>query len=270
MTRLRLVSPRAGRLAARCWSATVGLAGLAATTLATGKQTKVLPHVSDDLVFWSAVGVAGAATLTSAGFGVRDFVGTGRAKAQQRVHKALVAFLAQVSEEKAVKLLDLGVSVFVPARRLVWGWLPLRTTLVRVLRYRIDDHPRPSNVRWQGNKGAVGTCWETGTAIHRDWHVQRANYGAEGPTRAEFDALDPELRDGFEYAEYISIGKKYDEVLAVPIVSEQGATVGVVSVDVAGRAGLQTCVLNDSGLEAALDFVTRVIAEDIDRLYSQA
>lgn len=82
---------------------------------------------------------------------------------------------------------------------------------------------------------------------------------------ADFEQVSSDDQDGFTYEEFVRIGGKYSEVMAFPVLSVGGAMLGVISVDVAARAGVASCVL-DTELEGVVAATSALLAEDIDML----
>lgn len=261
------MSPRVVRWLTNIWLATLGLAGAAVTLLVALHEWKHTKWPPDSLIFWSVLAVAVATTVDKVVGIFRRYRARERSKAEARTQKALVALLVEISESKHVNIQDLGVSVFVPRWR-VWRWGSGRV-LVRVMRFRLDDHPQPSPVRWTKGKGAVGSCWETARMVHRPWRTQRAEYSSPSLTAEEFSRIPTDEQDGFEHREFVAIADKYSEVLAAPVLSEVGAIVGVVSVDVAARAGVFKDILKD-GVEAQIDAAATLIRDDLGQLYAQS
>lgn len=181
-----------------------------------------------------------------------------RETARTRVNNVLAALIVELWEETEVNPKHLGVSVFTSRG----SSASLR--LARVVRYRISNDPQATKVSWRSNKGAVGTCWSTHNAIHRDWHKQLKQWKPD-LTEGDYASIPRADRDGFTYQEFQRIGGKYSEVMAFPVLSEGGAMLGVISVDIAAKAGLSTRVLTDH-LEGIVAATCNMIAEDIAML----
>ena len=267
------MSPKARTGVAIAWRVLLALAGFVVTVMLTGDENKVF-DLSRKTLFYGSVTVA-ALTFVDGVLGtIRLAREPGKSAAQTRVQKALVALLVQISETNSVGIQHLGASVFKPQIRFIpWRWhlkRPARV-LVRVMRFRLDDHPQPTPVTWRKGKGAVGSCWKTARAVHRDWHEQARDWSAPELTQDTFDqVMRPDLRDNFEYSEYVAIAAKYSEVLAVPVLSAGGDVVGVISIDVAARAGVTNTILGASDTEAQADAAATLVQDDLDRLYAQS
>lgn len=204
-------------------------------------------------VFWLSFVVA-ALTAVDKIFGlVRAKVEEGRERATVRVQAAAMSLLVDLAELTQVNIKHLGFSVFAVRRK----------SLVRVFRFRLDAYPRPTPVRWERGKGAVGECWDTGRTVHRDWREQLEAQGPNGLSEDEFDALG-DLADGFTFKEYLGISNKYSEVLAVQVTSEAGAILGVISVDVAKDAAQPTNVLDMDDVESKVTATGELVAADLE------
>lgn len=267
------MSPTLRTALAITWRAVLALVGLVVTIMLTGDQNKVF-DLTRKTLFGGSVTVAGL-TFVDGVFGtVRRARAPGKSAAQARVQKALVALLVQISETNEVAIQHLGASVFKPQVRLIaWCWKLKRPgrVLIRVMRFRLDDHPQPTPVTWRKGKGAVGSCWGTARAVHRDWREQVREWSAPDLSRQAFSQQMPEeLKDNFEYSEYVAIAAKYSEVLAIPVLSVAGGVVGVISIDVAARAGVTGTILGDSETEAQADAAAALVRDDLQRLYPQA
>lgn len=159
-----------------------------------------------------------------------------RERRYARIQKAATAALVEISERTGVELPVMGASVFKVHRRVhfAWSWPFLRREriLSRVLRFRLSYSPQPSTVVWTSGKGAIGQCLHSGRAIHKDWSPIARRYAKKPPTEQKYATLPAETRSGFTYREFVGIAGKYAEILAVPIMSEDGASIlGVISID---------------------------------------
>ncbi|MHA6739157.1 hypothetical protein [Rhodococcus erythropolis] len=160
-------------------------------------------------------------------------------KVQARIHKAVVGALWEIADWCGLDLAVLGVSVFLVEKRLVWcGWKsPPRPAyapvLTRPLRFRISDSPQASMVLWTSGKGAIGSVLNAHTSHYVHWAKIAQRWSKNPPiTYAKFKTIPKATRGNFTYKEFIGILDKYAEVLAVPIMSEDGATLlGVISID---------------------------------------
>lgn len=263
-----MLSPTVTRRIALGWRIALVVAGIFATALLTGEEMDYFSPWDRSTRFWIVVVVAAVTAVDNILAGFRTIQAAKRSQAEARVQKVLTVLLVQISEASGVQIQDLGASVFVPRIRRV-GWLP-KKVLVRALRFRLDEHPQPSPVKWTKGKGAVGTCWETARTVHRDWHVQRTQYSDPALAAQDFAGIPAELRDGFGHKEFVAISDKYSEVLAVPVLSVEGSIVGVVSIDVAGRAGLAANILDTDEVKAQADVAVTLVRDDLDQLYAQS
>ncbi|TIC78819.1 hypothetical protein [Nocardioides sp. GY 10127] len=247
------------------------LAGLAVGTLVAAGEYETF-KVSKTVLFWVTVSFA-AASAAANGLSVwGNFRGWARTRAEVRVQLALTQCLVAVAKEIGVDPDHLGVSAYIPAVRWVKSdasvflGLPAEV-LVRVVRFRLQDVPQPSRVARTRSKGAVGECWATSRTIHRPWRQQAVQHSGASMTRQQFDQLSAHLRDGFEYAEYLRIAHKYSEVLAVPVLSEAGDLVGVLSLDLAMGANVQRDVLSTSAVDGIASVTATIVRDDLKHLF---
>lgn len=248
----------------------VTLLETAAAVIVLGTRYQLF-HLSKELVFW----VAATAIVVSALDGVLRIIARGRdlgrADAPGRVQMAVTAALSALAAEHQVNMRYLGASVFHLRRRYrpKQRWWGLTRCPVRVLRWRLQNDPQPTRVAWVRGKGAVGEAWAKGRVIHRDWREQLEHHSDSSLSYADFARLPAKVRDGFEHDEFVRISPKYRETLAVPIVSEAGDIVGVLSADVSAKAGLDRLVLDGPDVEDSMLSAAKLIYEDIHRLYAQ-
>ncbi len=169
--------------------------------------------------------------------GVRGALRESRApqheRLRARLQKATVGALKSVvGMRRDVDLAELGGSVFVVRRR---GWMR-REELHRVLRFRLDEHPQPSAVRWTKGKGTIGRAWAARTPQHAALIPVVQRWSAEStegvvPTPQEYGALPVRARTRFTHEEFVGITGKYAEVIAVPILAEGERLIGVFAMD---------------------------------------
>lgn len=263
--------PETWRWLAVAFRGTLAFFGASAGVLVAAKETKFVQGLPDKL-FYGVIVISALLGFVNGATGAWRYArAPGRSQAQARVQKALATLLVQVSEEQGVPLKYLGASAFVPGVRWArrdgsWRWR--RHVLVRVMRFRLDDSPQPTAVFWEKDKGAVGKCWATSREAHCDWHEQAANHSASALSLADFKAIPEKLRDGFTHQEFVAIAQKYSEILAVPVLSDAGVVVGVISVDIATRAQEPRTVLKSMG--DAADAAAVIIRKDLERLYPLA
>ena len=222
---------------------------------------------------WLPITVASVVGLgtfvTSAQGTVAAAKSTRRELARARITKASIAAVFHVSNETKINPLAIGVSVYKASRRLsIQGmWPPIHFVyqLDRVSRFRLNDIPQPSTVRWRSGKGTVGACLETGRWQHKNWSAIAQRYSESAvPTRDQFQALPAEEKSGFTYEEFIGIMHKYSEVLAVPIKSDGGATVlGVLAIDRPYDAELTAGVFDSVTIRTAVEIGAVAIRDEV-------
>lgn len=104
--------------------------------------------------------------------------------------------------------------------------------LRRLVRFRIDPFPAPSDVDWKMGKGAIGICWETKRKKYMPWRAVAKKWVGKEVTDAGWDSMKPGPRAGFERTEFSDIVTKYAEILAMPIKHPAtGVVIGVLSFD---------------------------------------
>jgi hypothetical protein len=184
-----------------------------------------------------AVVVAVGSFITNSWGTVRAATEARREGVRQRIQKSCIAAAALTSQITGLDMLTIGVSVFKTRRRPAarWSSRPFYLQvhhLERVERFRLNDTPQPSTVRWLAGKGAIGKCVETRRWVHKNWSPVVQRFQDEAPTQAEFSQLPEGVRDGFDYDEFIGIMDKYAEILALPVMSVGGGEiVGVIAID---------------------------------------
>lgn len=185
-----------------------------------------------------------------------------QAEVRVRVQKALAGVLVDVSEASRVRIRDLGVSLF--ANRSALRRFS-RPRIVRVARFRLDDQYQASQVAWAPGKGAVGKCWKREVQIYRNWSRQN-EHDPQLLSAEQFRDLDDEVRDGFDYKEFLRLANKYREVLAVPLLSESGAMMGVISIDVVRGARADEGVLGSDEVSGPVHASASIIRDDLAHL----
>lgn len=259
------LKPSLRRHALRVWRILLALLA-SSTTVAVGYSTWYGPNEREN---WPALPSATLFWLTFS-LGVAGFLDAGRdLQAErrdtsqyvlrmrvQRIQAGLLVDLAAITK---VKITDLGVSVF-SSRALIGE------RIVRVSRYRLDEAPQATRVRWTRGKGAVGQCWDTGRPVHRDWRPNLQEYSHVELTREDFERIPEDGRDGFTYEEFRAMAAKYREVLAHPILSEAGEMLGVISVDLTGSTTRSSLVLKMNGVAGRVAGAAVMLADDVARL----
>jgi hypothetical protein len=259
------VPPHVGRRFALVWR--IVLATLAGTlaVVAAGVQFRVFHHVSSQQQFALAAGVAIMTLVDNCRGAVARYRAPAREHARSRVQKAVVAALVRISTDRLVDIRFLGASVFVLRRQ---GWL-MRQRLVPVVRFRLDDSPQPSAITWSRGKGVIGRCWLNRRTQHVSCRPVVMTWGKRQLTSEQFEQLPEVVRSGFSYREFVGIAHKYAEILAVPILSEAGETLGVMSIDVAAKADLAREILVGQEVEDVVSNACALVRDDLSALYGQ-
>ncbi|WP_054246368.1 hypothetical protein [Rhodococcus opacus] len=160
-----------------------------------------------------------------------------RENAHMRVQKAAIAAVIEISKTTGVELEVIGGSVFTVHKRIAWKkslkCVRLQNALTRPVRFRVQDYPQASTVKWLSGKGAIGETLRHRSYAYIHWAPIAKRHGGPPPiTREKFAAIQTGTRAGFTYKEFVGIVQKYAEILAVPIMSEDGAKIlGVFAID---------------------------------------
>lgn len=247
------------RFAARALFALLSLAVGVVNTLAdrdlipfsTGKQIALV------------VVLAGLSFVDNIRQAIHRFFEPGKEQANIRAQKALIGVLLAVARSKGVQVEYLGSSIFV----LRPTGLLRKRQLVRRVRFRLANHPQATEVEWAKGKGTVGTCWETGRTTYRYRRPVAEKYGARNFDEDQFGLLKKGVTSNFSREEFMSMVCKYAEVLAVPIRSEQGEFMGVVSIDLSIEAPGGAKYLEDSAVERlVVEGAVHLLRDDLDQL----
>jgi hypothetical protein len=243
------------------WRGGLAVAGLTVGTVNVLADRELLT-LSPTTQVVIIVALAGVTFLDNSRLAVKRAQEPADAELHLRVQKALLGVLIAISETHNVRVSHLGSSIFVERRV---GPLK-RKTLVRRFRFRLGDYPPASDVQWEKGKGAVGTCWETGAAVHRDRRRVAEKYGNTNLNEAQFEKLSRRAKSGFTHDEFRSMVGKYAEVLAVPIKTPTGEFVGIVSVDLTVDASSGLSILEGRDMEILVTSSAAVVRDDINRL----
>lgn len=167
-----------------------------------------------------------------------------------------------ISDTRPIGITHLGASVFGYKKP---NWRHKDFKLEQLLRYRLDQYPARSGIKWVGNKGAIGRAVASRAPAYCDW-VQLSKELTQG---ADSDAdilakVKEEDRFGFSDEELARMARNYYESLAVPILSGDGRNViGVLAIDVPNRNSLPD---HEAVLDAEVKEVAVTTAEGIARL----
>lgn len=177
------------------------------------------------------------------------------------IEKAVLGVLKVLSRHTGIDIVYLGGTVFERKTKL-WGGFKLKT----LLRYRLDDYPPPSGIKWQGEKGAIGSAVEKKTFVHANWVKHSADLNAGDDVLAD---IPEDQRFGLDDEELKLMVKRYYESLATPIISADGSRVlGVLAVDVPFRDDLrhEQAVLGDSQMQqTVLTSAAALISRALER-----
>lgn len=191
-----------------------------------------------------------AAALLVAGDGVWSLIRSKRseidASQEKDISKAILTVLKELSENTGINIVFLGGSVFLYKKR--WKSFQLKPRV----RYRLDDYPAASDIKWKGAKGAIGLAAATREIVHCDWVIASTDFNAG---KDYVDLLPEAQRFGFSDDELRKMVGNYYESLATPITSEDGRKLlGILAIDIPNRSELRRehAVLGDRDVREAL------------------
>ncbi|MDK3255752.1 hypothetical protein [Blastococcus capsensis] len=191
----------------------------------------------------------------------RRFNSPRRMAVQHRAQKTLAGLLYALSVSKSVDLPYLGASIF----RVNRSRITRRQTLERVLRFRINDHPQPTDVKWTKGKGVIGEAWDTKRSAYKYRRSIAKAWAGKQVDEKQFASMPKDTKGRFTREEFVAIVEKYGEVRAVPILGDDGAVLGVLSVDVAMDAP-QGKYLDDKQVDTAISAACALVRGDVGRL----
>jgi hypothetical protein len=160
------------------------------------------------------------------------------------IEKAVLGVLKVLAPYTGIDIVYLGGTVFERRKKLRGGF-----KLKSLLRYRLDDYPPASGIKWQGEKGAIGYAVEKKTFIHANWVKYSAALNAGNDVLAD---IPEDQRFGFNDEELRLMVERYYESLATPIMSADGSKVlGILAVDIPYRDGLlhEQALLGDAQMQ---------------------
>lgn len=179
--------------------------------------------------FWPVVAVGALAFSEAIAATAREVQRPAKERYAANVRAIAVGLSKTVADTTGVSPMDVGVSVYVVGRRRFIFWPPL---LKRVVRQRLSNSPLPSGITWTKAKGAIGQAWAGHAQVHTDWTQVIQVWNASTRDEAAFISLDAQYRTGLNFDEFRVIVDKYGEILATPILEENGGRCfGVVAVE---------------------------------------
>lgn len=153
---------------------------------------------------------------------------------KSEIRRVILGVLKTLSESTDINIVYLGASVFTYKKtRKGFTLLPLE-------RYRLDDYPPRSNIKWDKEKGAIGVAAATRKTVHCDWvDLSRALNNKDESAAGVITSLDSDKRFGFNDDELLEMAGKYYECLATPILSVDGTKLlGILAIDIPNREGV--------------------------------
>lgn len=240
--------------------ASIGAGAFAAKALAAARPGTAPPWVQLSM----GIGAALMLFVDNARMAWHRYREPETSSSRDRLRTMLYGAIKTISEvTQGIEIEDLGISVWkLQPRR-----LPLRPRrLRRVDRFRLSMSPQPTEVKWVLPKGAVGRASRDHKKHHRDCRRINAKYSKRDMTAADFATLAPEDTYGFTYEEFKSFIGKYSEILAVPIKSEEGAVIGVISVDRRAKSVANGLQLDGDEVEEVLDGIAFTVVREIRNL----
>lgn len=236
------------------WTAIKIVSGLAAAaTLGISKFPDKTDPVTKQVLAPAFMGVVQADwVLVSALFGilvgmilavdatvaaVRDRVREKSAAVEKELRWRALGLMKLISDSRPIHITHLGVSVFAYKNP---NWRHKKFKLEQLLRYRLDEYPARSGIKWVGSKGAIGKAAATRTPAYCNWVQLSKDLKQRTDTDAEIlSKIQDEDRFGFSDEELARMARNYYESLAVPILSQDGRNViGVLAIDVPNRNSL--------------------------------
>lgn len=209
-------------------------------SLYSTKLVKVPPTLLVILVLVAGVGALGQGLIKV----------TKRARyplTQQQVddlRQAVATLAVQVHLHSGIGLRYIGGGVWIIRRYRPWLWRP---RLHRVVRFRLNVAPEPSDIDWTPDKGAVGKCWTSKKAQFNRWHELCDKYVSETElTDLQWRRIEAGKSFGFTRSEFESMLGKYSEVGAFPLKDRDGLLIGVISIDIPYEAVSDSRTLLDT------------------------
>ncbi|GCE75880.1 hypothetical protein [Cellulomonas biazotea] len=207
---------------------------LAASAAATQIMAARYPGTAKDPSLWPGAAVLTGvvlivATAAESVWGLFRVRHRGRSEANAlQIEKQLVSVLVQVAKEAHIDVDVAGCNV--------WRIYTPRhgaPALHRVGHRRLSDYPPMSDRAWTKGKGVIGRCWDSGQTRFWDFTaLQEKMKNKTELSEAAWRAMKPADRWGFDRDEYLDAIRKYQQVLAVPIVDSQGQVLGCISIDI--------------------------------------
>lgn len=174
---------------------------------------------------------------------------------KKRLEKTVLSCLQSISASTSIDVSELGGSVFITRRPFPWfafqrsfPWIRANRVLRRVLRFRLNDEPQPSKIKWTLDRGAIGPAAETGVVQHADWtaYARALNTGVSNDASV-YQNVPLDQRFGLSQEDFCRMARKYSESLAIPLINSTGTKIiGSLSIDIPydnSRAN-QGCMLN--------------------------
>lgn len=179
------------------------------------------------------------------------------------LRQAVATLAVQVHLHTHVGLEYIGGGVWVIRRYRPWLW---GERLHRVVRFRLNVAPGPSDIDWTKGKGAVGETWESAKPTFHGWRELCDKYsGGDVPlTAAQWKRIEPTKNFGFNRVEFESMLGKYSEVAAFPLKDRHGLLVGVISIDIPYEAVPDNRrVLDNRDIKSAAQFAASLMSKTL-------
>lgn len=166
------------------------------------------------------------------------------------IRRVILGVLKVLSENTGINIVYLGGSVF-KYKKTRKGF-----KLESLERFRLDDYPPRSNIKWTGEKGAIGVAAASRKTVHCNWvALSNALARKQGSNDSLISSLDPAYRFGFSDDELRQMASRYYESLATPILSVDGTSLlGILAIDIPNRGDVEMneAVLGDRDVEEKL------------------
>lgn len=197
---------------------------------ATGAAIELGVWTPPRSVTFPMVGLLAVGSVASSVVGNRAENSAGqRERDRQEMQKIAAVLITELGDLTGIEPARIGVSVWTvhsEGKKKV-------DALAREMRFRLNPLPLPSDSAWTKGRGVIGRSWEKTQIIYVDWRpVQEQHKTKSAMSKSAWSGVSEKSRWGFGQNDFLDAIRKYEQVLAVPIVDQDGVFRGCVSVDV--------------------------------------
>lgn len=212
-----------------------------------------------DWVAWSVLFGTFAASIVAAD-GVWSLIKANKVKNDEAIKSEIriiiLGVLKTLMENTGINIVYLGGSVFTYKETRQGFRRRKGFKLESLERYRLDDYPPRSDIKWTGEKGAIGLAAASRKTVHCDWVALSniLNNKVEHASKS-ISALAVTDRFGFSDDELRQMASRYYESLATPILSVDGSKLlGILAIDIPNRGDVEMteAFLGDRDVEEKL------------------